>query len=37
MGELDNAIDCYHKALGFSPQDTFATDMLAEALKELSQ
>lgn len=34
MGNSSAAVEYYHKALGLRPDDTFAAEMLAEALKE---
>jgi hypothetical protein len=34
MGSLDEAIDCYHQALGCKPEDPFSTEMLNKALSE---
>ena len=37
QGRLQAAIAYYHKALGMHPRDTFATDMLDRALKEVAE
>lgn len=37
QGQLQSAIAYYHKALGLHPRDTFATDMLDRALKEVAE
>ena len=34
QGDLDEAIERYHQALGLKSEDTFATTMLSKALKE---
>jgi hypothetical protein len=34
MGNLDEAIDSYHQALGCKPEDPFSTEMLNKALTE---
>lgn len=34
MGNLDEAIDSYHQALGCKPEDPFSTEMLNKALSE---
>ncbi|CAB9496340.1 cycle protein 16 homolog [Seminavis robusta] len=34
MGNLDEAIDSYHQALGCKPEDPFSTEMLNKALQE---
>jgi len=34
MGDLDEAIDLYHQALGCKPDDPFASEMLSKALQE---
>ncbi|CAB9510388.1 cycle protein 16 homolog [Seminavis robusta] len=35
MGNLDEAIDSYHQALGCKPEDPFSTEMLNKALQEV--
>lgn len=34
MGNLDEAIQSYHQALGCKPEDPFSTEMLNKALQE---
>jgi anaphase-promoting complex subunit 6 len=34
QGDYDQAIDCYHKALGLDSEDLFATQMLQKALAD---
>lgn len=34
QGELSTAIEHYHKALGLRPDDTFASEMLTQALQD---
>ena len=34
MGNVDEAIDSYHQALGCKPEDPFSTEMLNKALQE---
>ena len=34
MGDIDNAISFYHKALGLKPDDPFCTDMLSRAFHD---
>lgn len=34
MGDLDEAIDCYHQALSCKPDDPFSSEMLNKALQE---
>ena len=34
QGKLDMAIEAYHKALGFKPEDTFSSEMLTRALHD---
>jgi tetratricopeptide (TPR) repeat protein len=36
-GDLDAAIECYHKALALKPDDTFCDEMLKKALTEVFQ
>lgn len=36
-GDVDTAIQYYHKALGLQPRDTFTSDMLKNALEELME
>ncbi|KAK9828405.1 hypothetical protein WJX81_004996 [Elliptochloris bilobata] len=37
QGDLEAAIEDYHKALGLRPEDTFTAEMLTEALKEAAE
>jgi len=37
MGNFDNAINFYHKALGIFPDDTLTTEMLERALKDAAE
>ena len=37
QGDLEAAIEHYHKALGLRPEDTFTAEMLTAALKEAAQ
>ena len=37
QGHVDQAIDCYHQALGLKPDDGFCTEMLARALQDALQ
>jgi anaphase-promoting complex subunit 6 len=34
-GDVDAAIECYHRALGVEPRHAFASAMLHRALKEI--
>jgi hypothetical protein len=34
MGDVDDAISLYHKALGLKPDDPFCTDMLSRAFHD---
>lgn len=34
QGDLQQAIEDYHKALGLRPEDTFTAEMLAAALQD---
>lgn len=35
LGDLDRAIECYHRSLGIRPDDAFAASMLSRALSEV--
>lgn len=37
QGDLEAAIEHYHKALGLRPEDTFTTEMLTAALAEAAE
>ena len=37
QGDLEAAIEHYHKALGLRPEDTFTAEMLTAALKEAAE
>ncbi len=37
QGDLEAAIEHYHKALGLRPEDTFTTEMLTVALIEAAK
>lgn len=37
QGDLEPAIEHYHKALGLRPEDTFTAEMLTAALREAAE